>query len=237
MAHSYNPSYEDVSGGGQQHLQPGDAYGYPPRPAHQRTDSGWSDHTVTGPQQGSPLIKPVAYSDYSRTPMASQDELGAYDFAASRDALAYAGPNAYGDKPAWSAQPPARKSRKRLIVIIAAAVVLLIIIAAVVIYFVAIKPKQDDNKSSSGGSKNGTSAPVELVVGKDGTQVTTEDGKNFTYANKFGGWFIDDPVNPYNDGAQPNSWTPPLNQSWKFGQDKIFGCAPPARPCPERPLC
>ncbi|KZV89886.1 glycoside hydrolase [Exidia glandulosa HHB12029] len=182
-------------------------------------------------QAGSPLIKPVPYADdYNRTPMASRDELGAYDYTASRDALAYnagygGGGGAYGgytDKPAWSAPPP-RKSRKRLIAIIAGAVILLIIIAVVVIYFVAIKPKNDDNKSSTGGSKNGTSAAVQLVIGGDGTNVTTEDGKTFTYTNKLGGFFVDDPANPYNDGAQPNSWTPPLNQSWKFGQDKIFG--------------
>jgi hypothetical protein len=45
----------------------------------------------------------------------------------------------------------------------------------------------------------------------------------FTYRNKFGGYFVEDSGNPYNDAAQAQSYTPPLNQSWKFGQDRILG--------------
>ena len=32
-----------------------------------------------------------------------------------------------------------------------------------------------------------------------------------------------DPKNPYSDGAQVNSWTPALNATWIWGEDKIFG--------------
>ena len=32
-----------------------------------------------------------------------------------------------------------------------------------------------------------------------------------------------DPQNPFNDDARPNSWTPPLNASWTWGQDRIYG--------------
>ena len=30
--------------------------------------------------------------------------------------------------------------------------------------------------------------------------------------------------NPYNMGAKPNSWTPALNETFKYGVDQIFGC-------------
>ncbi|EJD37873.1 glycoside hydrolase [Auricularia subglabra TFB-10046 SS5] len=220
--HSYNPSLEDVG----QHLQPGDAYRYPPRPTHQRTDSNWSDHTITAPLQQSPLIKPVPYSDDAAiTPMQSQDQLS-YNYGASRDGLnQYAGyNNAYNDRaaPAWSGgAPPPRKSRKRMIILIAGGIILLVIVIAVVVYFAAIKPKND--KNGSGGKKNNTASNVRLVVGRDGTEVKTGDGRTFTYKNPHGGWFIDDPVNPYNDGAKAQSWTPALNETWKYGKDKIFG--------------
>lgn len=34
-----------------------------------------------------------------------------------------------------------------------------------------------------------------------------------------------DPKDPYNNNAQANSWTPPLNASWTWGTDKIYGYA------------
>jgi len=32
-----------------------------------------------------------------------------------------------------------------------------------------------------------------------------------------------DPNDPFNNNAQPNSWTPPLNTSWTWGKDKAYG--------------
>ena len=29
--------------------------------------------------------------------------------------------------------------------------------------------------------------------------------------------------NPYDNSARPNSWTPPLNQTWQWGVDRIWG--------------
>jgi glucan 1,3-beta-glucosidase len=34
---------------------------------------------------------------------------------------------------------------------------------------------------------------------------------------------VNDPGNPFNNNAQPNSWTPPLNTSWRWGVDRIYG--------------
>lgn len=40
---------------------------------------------------------------------------------------------------------------------------------------------------------------------------------------QFGGFWVEDPENPFDNSAQPNSWTPPLNQTWTYGVDKIYG--------------
>ncbi|KAH6910207.1 ectomycorrhiza-upregulated exo-beta-1,3-glucanase GH5 [Coprinopsis sp. MPI-PUGE-AT-0042] len=61
------------------------------------------------------------------------------------------------------------------------------------------------------------------VSGGDGSEIITEDGSTFVYSNKFGGFWVFDPNDPFNDSAQPNSWTPSLNQSWDFTKDKIYG--------------
>lgn len=34
---------------------------------------------------------------------------------------------------------------------------------------------------------------------------------------------IYDPQDPFNDGAAPNSWTPPLNTSWDWTNDRVHG--------------
>ncbi|KAJ7228427.1 glycoside hydrolase family 5 protein [Mycena pura] len=48
------------------------------------------------------------------------------------------------------------------------------------------------------------------------------NGTQFTYHNTFGGFWVYDPANPFNNNAQPNSWTPPLNTSWTWGVDRIY---------------
>lgn len=34
---------------------------------------------------------------------------------------------------------------------------------------------------------------------------------------------VQDPDDPFNDNAQPNSWTPPLNTTWNWTTDRIYG--------------
>lgn len=78
-------------------------------------------------------------------------------------------------------------------------------------------------------------------MGGDGTTIVTENGTSFIYANSFGGYCeyflqrftrscsfcvsigVQDPENPFNNDARPNSWTPPLNTSWRWGIDRIYG--------------
>lgn len=34
---------------------------------------------------------------------------------------------------------------------------------------------------------------------------------------------MDDPNDPLSLAARPNSWTPPLNTSWTWGTDRVYG--------------
>jgi hypothetical protein len=34
---------------------------------------------------------------------------------------------------------------------------------------------------------------------------------------------VQDSANPFNNDARPNSWTPPLNTSWRWGVDRVYG--------------
>ncbi|KAJ3520446.1 hypothetical protein NMY22_g12754 [Coprinellus aureogranulatus] len=93
-------------------------------------------------------------------------------------------------------------------------------------------------------SANGTGrTDVEPTTGGDGSIVKMEDGTTFVYSNPFGGycWYsplrvccasltgvvcmvgVYDPNNPVDDSARPNSWTPPLNESWDWNNGKIYG--------------
>ena len=129
------------------------------------------------------------------------------------------------------------KGNKRVRIILAAFAGLALVIVAVVlgVYFGVIR---NNNKSSSATSANGsgssssgsgpkptgTNGPASAVVyGGDGTQVTTDQGNTFTYSNKFGGYFVHDPSDPFNNGARAQSWSPALNETWKYGEDRILG--------------
>ncbi|KAL4079041.1 glycoside hydrolase family 5 protein [Scleroderma citrinum] len=117
----------------------------------------------------------------------------------------------------------------------ALAIVLIVLAVVLPVYFVVIKPK---NLSSSGGSGSGSGSgsggsgsgstpplgsPGGATSGGNGSIVTTSDGSTFTYINPFGGYWVADPNAPFNNDARPNSWTPPLNTSWTWGQDKVYG--------------
>ncbi|KIY43608.1 glycoside hydrolase family 5 protein, partial [Fistulina hepatica ATCC 64428] len=50
-----------------------------------------------------------------------------------------------------------------------------------------------------------------------------EDGSTFIYINPFGGQWYWDENDPFNNGAQAQSYTPALNETFKFGEDRIYG--------------
>ncbi|CAL1711949.1 unnamed protein product [Somion occarium] len=114
---------------------------------------------------------------------------------------------------------------KRPVFWLASSAALVAIILAVIlpVYFVVIKPNQ--NLTASGGSSSGdsTGGKTNAVTGGDGSTITKDDGSTFVYRNQFGGFWVSDPENPFLDNAQPNSWTPPLNTSWRWGVDRVNG--------------
>ncbi|KAI6043138.1 exo-beta-1,3-glucanase [Pisolithus marmoratus] len=125
---------------------------------------------------------------------------------------------------------PATKSKRKLLIAGAALAAVIVAVAVIVpVYFTVVKPKSDAAASStttpnpaSPSSTSGTGSPS-AVTGGNGSKVTTEDGTTFIYTNPFGGFWYWDPNDPFNNDAQAQSWTPPLNQTFQFGIDKIFG--------------
>ncbi|KAG8874497.1 hypothetical protein FRB97_005864 [Tulasnella sp. 331] len=132
-----------------------------------------------------------------------------------------------------------RKKRPMMLIVGLGLLIAVIVIVAVIVpvYFKVIKPHSSSSDSSSGSSGSGTSggggsgggggggsqAPTGAITGGYGSLITTEDGTSFTYMNTFGGIWVSDPNDPYNDNAQAQSWSKPLNQSWDWNVDKVRG--------------
>ncbi|KAF8589506.1 glycoside hydrolase family 5 protein [Ramaria rubella] len=126
------------------------------------------------------------------------------------------------------------KNRKLLVLLGGLLTFILVVLAVILpVYFLVIRPKQHhstDNLTSPAGS---TSIPASgqipglagAVTGGDGSLVTSSDGSTFTYHNPFGGYWVADPSDPFNNAARPQSWVPALNESWTFGTDLIHGYA------------
>lgn len=142
-----------------------------------------------------------------------------------------AGPPRYLEEKRSAYSSPRSQSKRRMIVlgsIVAAILVLVVVIVPVCLELIKSKANNDaaegtPSAPSGGGTGSGSKA---VVTGGNGSTITTENGTTFTYINPFGGTWYWDPNNPFNNNAQPNSWTPPLNQSFKFGIDRIFGFVP-----------
>ncbi|KAH9921839.1 hypothetical protein B0H21DRAFT_827080, partial [Amylocystis lapponica] len=120
---------------------------------------------------------------------------------------------------------------KRPLFWLAAFIILAIVVLAVVlpVYFVVVKPRKDRNSGSPGGSSSGSGSSSGggsgslATFGGNGSVIVTADGSNFTYINPFGGYWVYDDKNPFNNSAQCNSWTPPLTEDWDWTHDRING--------------
>lgn len=121
-------------------------------------------------------------------------------------------------------------------ILILLAVLILVAVAVVVpVYFAVIRPNNNNNAvQSNSGSGSATSSstapgatqsstPQAAITGGDGSLVTTEAG-SFIYNNSFGGFWYYDSADPFKNHAQAQSWSPPLNTSWRWGVDQIRGC-------------
>lgn len=129
------------------------------------------------------------------------------------------------------AQESKGKKRKLVTAAIVLGVIILIVLVVVLpVYFTVIKKKNNSKAStetagggSVGGGSGNPESPTGATSGSDGSQIIADDGSTFTYQNKFGGFWVSDPKNPYNNNARPNSWTPALNETWDFTKHRING--------------
>ncbi|KAG8804929.1 hypothetical protein FRC17_005827, partial [Serendipita sp. 399] len=135
------------------------------------------------------------------------------------------------------AAPRAQTKRKLLIYgLVALGVVVLTIVIAVPVAVLKGKGGSSDSGSTQstgdshhGGhsgttdSHSGSTQTTAATWGGDGSIVTKSDGTTFVYNNTFGGYWVFDPANPFNNSARAQEHVPPLSQEWRWGQDRIYG--------------
>ncbi|KAF8322656.1 glycoside hydrolase [Clavulina sp. PMI_390] len=80
-----------------------------------------------------------------------------------------------------------------------------------------------NNKTETGSGPGEGPTVNGVTTGGYGSTIITDKNVTFTYQNKFGGVWVMDPNDPFNMNAQAQSWVPPLNQSWNFAKNRIFG--------------
>jgi hypothetical protein len=144
----------------------------------------------------------------------------------------YTGEDRYGQN--YVEKSVKRSPRSRLLLFLAGLLAFVVAIVLGVYFGVVHRSKPRNNTASvpgpghtSAASPSASATPGKpassIVYGGDGTVVTTEQGSTFTYNNSFGGYFVYDSGNPFNNDARAQSWSPPLNQSWQFGKDQVLG--------------
>lgn len=174
--------------------------------------------------------------DYSSVPY--QDDPHDSDFVAGT--VSPSRNNRYLEEKRNAYASPKKSKRKLIIGAVAIGVIVVAIAVIVALYFTVIK-KNGNTSSGVGGSDGGdgnnnnnndnNTTPTSNLVksGGDGSTVRLDDGTEMTYSNKFGGTWYWDSDEPFKNNAQAQSWTPPLNQSFKWGEDRIFGSVPNVR--------
>ncbi|EAU83584.1 exo-beta-1,3-glucanase [Coprinopsis cinerea okayama7 len=137
--------------------------------------------------------------------------------------------------PSSAAAGAGRKKKGWIWLAVIAAIIVIALAVILPVYFTVIK-KDDASDNSDSDSSTGTSSarpsasasaspetPQRLTRGGDGSEITMENGTTFTYRNPFGGFWVQDPEDPFNLDAQCNDYTPPLNTTWRWGVDRVYG--------------
>ncbi|ORX35685.1 exo-beta-1,3-glucanase [Kockovaella imperatae] len=155
-------------------------------------------------------------------------------------------PGTFSEKsPRWAGASRPKKSRKALWIGIGIGAFLVIGAGVGLGVYFSLRNKNNssssgssqsgaDNDQSGGGSNEDGSSKTHTgghgqqpsaapTSGGQGSLLTFEDGSTATYNNPYGGTWVWDPSDPFNNDAQVNSWTPALNQNWTWGQDKVMG--------------
>ena len=135
------------------------------------------------------------------------------------------------EKNTVSQETPKRRTRSFWIMTVLAGLSILLLVTAVLVYFLVIKPKSQTSSSSKTTTATSAKAPTStskpktsgVITGGDGSVVTTEDGSTFVYRNSFKGYWYYDENDPFNNGARAQSWSPALNETFRYGIDPIRG--------------
>jgi len=199
-------------------------------------------------QLSRPSSFPVSSIDYPETQSALNGSTHALEpyRDASSPVQSYSATEVPNSPQPWELEskvnsPPSRGPRKKKL-LLGVVAVLAIILAVVMlcVYFLAIRPKNTSNRAANandpGGPATRSSAnpgssgqpptptsKAQQTTGGDGSLITMEDGTTFVYRNTFGGYWVDDPNDPFNSGARPQSWSPALNETFRYGIDRIRG--------------
>ncbi|KZV88445.1 glycoside hydrolase [Exidia glandulosa HHB12029] len=150
-----------------------------------------------------------------------------------------------GEKTPYLRAYERRRKRAWCFFLLILAIIAIVLAVVLPVYFVVIKPKNRSGSGSGSSSSSPSAGPKPtspasgdtasggttgtdaqgntFIIGTDGTTVKTADGKSFVYKNSFGGYFVQDEKNPYNDGARAQSWSPALNETWVWGVHKVRG--------------
>ena len=187
----------------------------------------------------SSIDRPASHSNFNSSTHALQPGRDASSPDQSYSAAAIPSSPGPWDSEGKVDSPPARAPRKKKLLLIAlAAVAIILVIVILCVYFFAIRPKNASDGAASatngsGGSTIGTStksghspsptSKAQPTTGGDGSTITMEDGTTFVYRNSFGGYWVDDPNDPFKNGARPQSWSPALNETFHYGTDRIRG--------------
>ncbi|KAF7311531.1 Glycoside hydrolase [Mycena kentingensis (nom. inval.)] len=197
--------------------------------ANMRNSFASSNHTLQSSDRGSTYQDSV----YGLTPGGPRAAANYSDSGLYRDEpgfFVHGEQRGRNEKRAAYASP---RSRKKAILIGLAVVAVIAVAIGVVLALTVFKKKSDDDAKDSGDAASGTESndsgsgkstgKVAIVSGKDGSDVVGDDGNTFKYSNSFGGSWYYDVNDPFNNAAQAQSWTPPLNQTFKYGVDRVRG--------------
>ncbi|CAA7267896.1 unnamed protein product [Cyclocybe aegerita] len=133
--------------------------------------------------------------------------------------------------------PPRAKSRRKIMILAVVAALILLLLAVVIpVYFFVVRPNNNESSNASTSSDSSASKSNHAtatssastpsatpVTGRDGSEITMEDGTKFTYRNSFGGYWYYDENDPFNNGARAQAWSPALNETFRYGTDKMRG--------------